>query len=124
MKYLRASEEHTKSYSFSGSMHHLNTYGSFVVCHLDLTRVRKFDHGSDGHLKLPPGLQIQPHIVPLEEEQSSKQIIEYNTIPGMQFTVTSGPVGFTAGATRGYYPKILILRSLSGGCWYFSGEFS
>lgn len=42
-----------------------STYVSFVILHLDLSRVTEFDHRADRHLKLPPGLQVQPDKVAL-----------------------------------------------------------
>ena len=44
---------------------------SLVVDQLHLSRVRKLDHGADGHLKLPARRVVQPHMVALLEMKES-----------------------------------------------------
>lgn len=73
MQYVRASIAHRQSRSFSVSVHRFNTYRSLVVRHLDLTWVRKFDDRSDGNLKVPSSLRVQPDIVTLEKKERTEQ---------------------------------------------------
>lgn len=70
MQYVRASIARRQSRSFSVSVHRFNTYRSLVVRHLDLTWVRKFDDRSDGNLKVPSSLQVQPDIVTLQKRKN------------------------------------------------------
>lgn len=47
----------------------LLTYPTFIILDLDLTRVTKFDYGSDGDVEFSTRFKVQPHVITLQQRK-------------------------------------------------------